>query len=83
MFDETSVGAATEKKGLVGLKMRRFKKNTGNTQRGGVVIIIIIIIIMMIMIMTMIKTVKRSLPSVSHPYKARRKQRNEPVWLIG
>ena len=35
MFDETSVGAATEKKGLVGLKMRRFKKNTGNTQRGG------------------------------------------------
>ena len=84
MFDETSVGAATEKKGLVGLKMRRFKKIQEIPKGVGVVIIIIIIIIIiMIMIMTMIKRVKRSLPSVSHPYKARRKQANEPVWLIG
>ena len=87
MFDETSVGAATEKKGLVRLKMRRFKKIQEIPKGVGVVIIIIIIIIIMIMIMimimTMIKTVKRSLPSVSHPYKARRKQANEPVWLIG
>ena len=83
MFDETSVGAATEKKGLVRLKMRRFKKIQVIPKGVGVVIIIIIIIMIMIMIMTMIKTVKRSLPSVSHPYKARRKQANEPVWLIG
>ena len=85
MFDETSVRAATEKKGLVRLKMRRFKKIQEIPKGVGVVIIIIIIIIIMIMIMimTMIKTVKRSLPSVSHPYKARRKQANEPVWLIG
>ena len=85
MFDETSVGAATEKKGLVGLKMRRFKK-IQKIPKGvgvGIIIIIIIIIMIMIMIMAMIKTVKRSLPSVSHPYKARRKQANEPVWLIG
>ena len=83
MFDETSVRAATEKKGLVRLKMRRFKKIQEIPKGVGVVIIIIIIIMIMIMIMTMIKTVKRSLPSVSHPYKARRKQANEPVWLIG
>ena len=88
LFDQKSVGAATEKKGLS--KNEAFSKNTGNTQRVGVgiiiisiIIIIIIIMIIIIIIIIIIITVKRSLPSVSHPYKARRKQANEPVWLIG
>ena len=89
MFDQKSVGAATEKKGLICLKMRRFQKIQAILKGVGLGIIIIIIIIIIIMIMIIIIiiiiiiTVKRSLPSVSHPYKARRKQGNEPVWLIG
>ena len=85
MFDQKSVGAATEKKGLICLKMRRFQKIQAILKGVGVGIIIIIIIIIMIIIIIIIIiiTVKRSLPSVSHPYKARRKQGNEPVWLIG
>ena len=69
--------------------MRRFQKIQAILKGVGLGIIIIIIIIIIIMIMIIIIiiiiiiTVKRSLPSVSHPYKARRKQANEPVWLIG
>ena len=87
MFDQKSVGAATEKKGLICLKMRRFQKIQAILKGVGVgiiiIIIIIIIMIIIIIIIIIIITVKRSLPSVSHPYKARRKQGNEPVWLIG
>ena len=84
MFDQKSVGAATEKKGLFCLKMRLFQKIQAILKGVGVgIIIIIIIIIIMIIIIIIITiiiiTVKRSLPSVSHPYKARRKQANEPV----
>ena len=87
MFDQKSVGAATEKKGLICLKMMRFQKIQailkGVGVGVGIIIIIIIIMIIIIIIIIIIITVKRSLPSVSHPYKARRKQANEPVWLIG
>ena len=92
MFDQKSVGAATEKKELICLKMRRFQKIQAILKGVGlgiiiiiiiIIIIMIIIIIIIIIIIMIIITVKRSLPSVSHPYKARRKQGNEPVWLIG